>query len=189
MPMIRQFRCWRQVRAKRNLAVCGLMFGMIVRPVIWLLRRSGLRTRRIEKANIHTGIWRRFTARCKPTVMRASTVYMMSGRIREAACWAHVRRKFFDLHQAHASPLATEAVERIGQLYRIESEIRGRPPDERQQVRDERARPLLIALHEWFKTTLTRALAQIRSCGCDRLCARALACAGALLRRRSPRNR
>jgi len=78
------------------------------------------------------------------------------GRIREAACWAHVRRKFFDLHQAHASPIATEAVERIGQLYRIESEIRGRPPDQRQQVRDERARPLLIALHEWFKTTLTR---------------------------------
>jgi len=78
------------------------------------------------------------------------------GRIREAACWAHVRRKFFDLHQAHASPIATEAMERIGQLYRIESEIRGRPPDERQQVRDERARPLLIALHEWFKTTLTR---------------------------------
>jgi transposase len=78
------------------------------------------------------------------------------GRIREAACWAHVRRKFFDLHQAHASPIATEAVERIGQLYRIEGEIRGRPPDERQQVRDERARPLLIALYEWFKTTLTR---------------------------------
>jgi hypothetical protein len=78
------------------------------------------------------------------------------GRIREAACWAHVRRKLFDLHQAHASPIATEAVERIGQLYRIESEIRGRPPDERQQVRHERARPLLIALHEWFKTTLTR---------------------------------
>ena len=79
-----------------------------------------------------------------------------NGRIREAACWAHVRRKFFDLHQAHASPIATEAVERIGQLYRIESEIRARPPDERQQVRDERARPLLIALHEWLKTTLTR---------------------------------
>jgi transposase len=78
------------------------------------------------------------------------------GHIREAACWAHVRRKFFDLHQAHASPIATEALERIGQLYRIESEIRGQPPDERQQVRDERARPLLIALHEWFKTTLPR---------------------------------
>ena len=78
------------------------------------------------------------------------------GRIREAACWAHVRRKFFDLHQAHASPLATEAVERIGQLYAIEKEIRGRSPDERQQVRHARARPLLIALQEWLRTTLTR---------------------------------
>jgi hypothetical protein len=72
------------------------------------------------------------------------------------ACWAHVRRKFFDLHQAHASPIAGEAIERIGQLYAIESEIRGRPPEERQQARQARAGPLLIALHEWFKATLTR---------------------------------
>jgi transposase len=79
-----------------------------------------------------------------------------SGRIREAACWAHVRRKFFDIHQAHASPIASEALERIGQLYAIESEIRGRLPDKRQQVRNERARPLLIALREWFKATLVR---------------------------------
>ena len=47
-------------------------------------------------------------------------------------------------------------MERIGKLYLIESEIRGRPPDERQQVRDARARPLLMASHEWFKTTLMR---------------------------------
>jgi transposase len=79
-----------------------------------------------------------------------------SGRIREAACWAHVRRKFFDIHQAHASPVAKEAIERIGQLYAIEGEIRGALPEQRQQVRQARARPLLIALHEWFKATLTR---------------------------------
>ena len=76
--------------------------------------------------------------------------------MREAACWAHVRRKFFDIHQAHASPLAKEAIERIGQLYAIEGEIRGALPEQRQQVRQARARPLLIGLHEWFKTTLTR---------------------------------
>jgi transposase len=52
-----------------------------------------------------------------------------SGRIQEAACWAHVRRKFFDLQEAHASPVAKEALERIGSLYAIESEIRGRPPE------------------------------------------------------------
>jgi transposase len=79
-----------------------------------------------------------------------------SGRIREAACWAHVRRKFFDLHQAHASPIATEAIERIGQLYAIEQEIRGRSPDERQRARDLRSRPLLTSLHEWFKAALTK---------------------------------
>jgi hypothetical protein len=42
-----------------------------------------------------------------------------TGRIQEAACWAHVRRKFFDLQVAHASPVATEALRRIGSLYVI----------------------------------------------------------------------
>ena len=79
-----------------------------------------------------------------------------SGRIREAACWAHVRRKFFDLQQAHASPIATEAVERIGQLYAIENEMRGRSPDERQRTRDTRSRPLLTSLHDWLKACLTK---------------------------------
>jgi len=43
-----------------------------------------------------------------------------TGRIVEAACWAHVRRKFHDLYQAHGSPIAKEALERIAQLYGIE---------------------------------------------------------------------
>jgi len=72
--------------------------------------------------------------------------------IREAACMAHIRRKFYDLHQAHASPVATEALRRIGALYEIESEIRGRTPDERRQVRQTRARPLLDSLHEWLES-------------------------------------
>jgi transposase len=79
-----------------------------------------------------------------------------NGRIREAACWAHVRRKFFDLQQAHASPVASEALERIGALYGIEQEIRGRPPDERRQVRQARAKPLLDSLRQWFEATLPK---------------------------------
>jgi transposase len=79
-----------------------------------------------------------------------------SGRVQEASCWAHVRRKFFDLHEAHASPITTEALERIGALYVIEREIRGRPPDERQRERQNRSRPLLASLQEWFKTSLTK---------------------------------
>jgi len=74
--------------------------------------------------------------------------------IQEAACWAHVRRKFYDLHVAQASPLAEAALARIGELYLIEAEIRGRPPDERTAVRQARARPLLESLHGWMHTTL-----------------------------------
>lgn len=79
-----------------------------------------------------------------------------TGRIREAACWAHVRRKFFDLHAAHASPVTREALERIGSLYAIESEIRGRSPDERQRERQTRSQPLLNSLKDWFKESLTK---------------------------------
>ena len=78
------------------------------------------------------------------------------GQIEEAACWAHVRRKFFDLDQAHASPVASEALTRIGQMYGIESEIRGRPPDERLQIRQTRTRPLLDQMHRWLQTTSTK---------------------------------
>jgi len=79
-----------------------------------------------------------------------------AGSIIEAACWAHVRRKFFELHQGHASPVAKEALERIAQLYGIEKEIRGRSPAERKEIRRARSRPLLEAMHMWLKTTLSK---------------------------------
>lgn len=78
------------------------------------------------------------------------------GMIKEAACWAHVRRKFYDLREAHHSPVAEESLKRIGALYGIEGEIRGRPPDERRENRNARSRPLLDAMHEWLQTTLSR---------------------------------
>ena len=77
-----------------------------------------------------------------------------TGRIREAACWAHVRRKFYEIAEADGSPIAIEAVKRIGQLYEIEAGIRGKPPDERRQTRQARAGPLLADLHGWLQTTL-----------------------------------
>lgn len=75
-------------------------------------------------------------------------------RIQEAACWAHVRRKFYDVHVANTSPIAAEALARIGRLYGIESEIRGRPPDDRRLVRQSRAGPELAALHAWLHSVL-----------------------------------
>jgi transposase len=76
-------------------------------------------------------------------------------RIQEAACWAHVRRKFYDIQVALASPIAAEALDRIGRLYGVEAEIRGRPPDERCLVRQARAGPELESLRAWLHTTVT----------------------------------
>ncbi len=79
-----------------------------------------------------------------------------NGCIQEAACWAHVRCKFYDLQQSHASPVASEALQRIAALCGIEKDIRGRPPDERREVRNQQARPLLESLRQWFETTLLK---------------------------------
>lgn len=78
------------------------------------------------------------------------------GVISEAACWAHVRRKFFDEYESKKAPIAKEALDRIGALYAIEAEARGKPPDERQRMRQQRTRPLLDALKEWLATTSTK---------------------------------
>jgi hypothetical protein len=75
----------------------------------------------------------------------------------EAACWAHARRKFYDLHAANGSPVAQEALDRIGTLYGIEREIRGKPPDERCAIRQARAGPLLDDLKDWFTATWSAA--------------------------------
>jgi hypothetical protein len=72
------------------------------------------------------------------------------------ASWAHVRRGFYDLHLTGQAPLATEALRRIGLLYAVEEEIRGKPPDVRARVRQARVGPVLEDLHAWFRTTLGR---------------------------------
>ena len=76
--------------------------------------------------------------------------------IREAACWAHVRRKFYDLHVATKSPQAEEALNRIGELYGIEETIRGHSADTRRQARQARAGPRLEELHRWLHATLQK---------------------------------
>jgi len=52
--------------------------------------------------------------------------------------------------------VAQEALERIGALYAIEDEIRGRPPNERREIRQARARPLLESLRAWWESCLTK---------------------------------
>ena len=77
-------------------------------------------------------------------------------RITEAACWAHVRRKFFDVHAATGSPIAKQALDRIGDLYKIDKMIAGLPPDVRRGERQQRSKPIAEALAAWAETTLRR---------------------------------
>ena len=76
------------------------------------------------------------------------------GAIYEVACWAHTRRKSHDIHMAHASPITTEALARIGALYGIEEEVRGKPIEFRRDIRQARAKPLLEDLRRWMEKAL-----------------------------------
>lgn len=78
------------------------------------------------------------------------------GDILLAACWAHTRRKFYDLHEATGSPIAAEALRRIAELYAIEKTIRGRTADQRQTVRNAQSRPLIEAMKPWLEMELGR---------------------------------
>lgn len=76
-------------------------------------------------------------------------------RVREAACWAHLRRDFHDVWKATDSPIAREALERIGALYDVEAAINGQPRDIRHAVRQKRSRPKVEAFGQWCERQLT----------------------------------
>ena len=80
----------------------------------------------------------------------------VGGDIVLAACWAHGRRKFYDLHEATGSPIAAEALRRIGELYAIEKSIRGHTAEERRAVRNAQSRPLVEAIKPWLEMELGR---------------------------------
>jgi transposase len=79
-----------------------------------------------------------------------------AGTIVEVACWAHTRRKFHEIHIAHASPITTEVIERIAALYAIEAEIRRSTAEIRRTIRQARPRPLLDSLFLWLEKTLAQ---------------------------------
>ena len=93
----------------------------------------------LMQADAYAGFNRLYEASRKP------------GPIIEAACWAHARRKFFELARIKKAPIAIEAVERINVLFAIEREINGVPRERRCAVRAERSAPLLIQLEAWLR--------------------------------------
>ena len=72
----------------------------------------------------------------------------------EMACMAHVRRKFVDIFAAQGSSIAEEAIKRIAELYAVEKEVRGRPPNERMALRQTDAKPLFDDLEKWLHAQL-----------------------------------
>jgi transposase len=79
-----------------------------------------------------------------------------SGDVHEVACMAHIRRKFVDVQQSLGSAIAEEAIRRIAELYAVEKEARGSPPDERVRLRQAKAKPILDDLEHWLGAQLTR---------------------------------
>jgi hypothetical protein len=77
-----------------------------------------------------------------------------SGEILEAACWAHARRKFHDMHVLNATPITTHALNTIGELYAIEKTIRGKLPADRLKVRQKQSVPIVNDLHVWLTAQL-----------------------------------
>lgn len=91
-----------------------------------------------------------------------------SGRVSEAACWAHARRPWWELHlslgRAHGT-VAEQALQRIAALYAIEADIRGQPPEDRRRQRQARAGPLLQELHAWLSSMVGRVSAKSEIAG------------------------
>lgn len=133
-------RLWTYVRDDRPA-------GEKVAPAVWFAYSED---RRGEHPRQHL---KNFTGALQADAY-AGFHHLYGSHIYEAACWAHARRKFHDIHLAHASPTTTEALARIGALYAIEDEIRTKPIDLRLSVRQARARPLLDELRKWMEKAL-----------------------------------
>ncbi|AKJ27092.1 mobile element protein [Caldimonas brevitalea] len=134
-------RLWAYVRDERPM-------GSLQPPAVWFQYSPD---RKGERPQEHL---KQFTGILQADRYAGFEALYEQGRVVEAACWAHARRKFFELHQATKSPQALEALRRIGELYEIERHIRGRPPEERWRVRQEHAVPKLQALRGWMDDVL-----------------------------------
>ena len=80
----------------------------------------------------------------------------VGGDVVLAVCWAHARRKFYDVAEATGSPVAAEALRRIGELYAVEAQARGRSPAHRLAARRSFSRPIVESLRAWLEAQLGR---------------------------------
>jgi len=102
------------------------------------------------KGYLHADAYSGFTALYEPDPTTGKP------NLIEVACWAHGRRKIYDVHEATSSPAALTILESISELFAIEDEIKGQPPEHRLKVRQERSVPKLNALKIFYDATLNQ---------------------------------
>lgn len=78
------------------------------------------------------------------------------GLVTIAACWSHLRRKFYELHVAGLSDTATWTVERMTHLWAIEERVRGHCPEARRIARQQHAAPIIAELWTYWECQLPR---------------------------------
>src|SRR5438270_8844920 len=161
-----QCRYWRRAPAKPRPGGCGLMSATSGRSPARGRRPLCSSTRPTAKGEhprahlkdfrgvIHADGGACPRAGRRPDPGTGFNELFAGGRIVEAGCWAHVRRKFFDVHAATGSPIAKEALDRIGQLYAVEKTINGSLPDRRRQQRQRQSKPVAEALAAWAEPTV-----------------------------------
>lgn len=137
----RTARLWTYVRDDRP-------SGSRAPPAVWYQYSPD---RKGERPRTHLG---EYTGILQADAYSGYDALYRDGRIQEAACWAHARRKFYDVFQVDASPIAAEAMQRIGLLYQIEREIRGQAPAVRREARQVRSAPILKSLRGWLEGTV-----------------------------------
>jgi transposase len=150
---------WTYVRDERP-------WGSAMAPAVWFEyspNRKGEHPRRhlgdfsgVVHSDAYAGLNEVFKYFAPNTSAKRSDARAGPPRMKRSLCWAHVRRKLYDLYVALDSPIAREGIDRIGELYAIEREIRGLSPQERHRERQQRAVPVLDALHTWLLNTLAQ---------------------------------
>ena len=74
----------------------------------------------------------------------------------QAGCWSHCRRKFYELHVAGSSEVATATVERMAKFWQVEKTMRGQSPDTRVAARQQASAAIVADLFDLWQQTLRR---------------------------------
>lgn len=131
-------RLWTYVRDDRNA-------GSVMAPAVWFAYSP-------DRKGVHPQTHLAgFSGVLQADAYAGFNELYREGHIKEAACWAHARRKIHDVHVRTPSEATTDALRRIGELYGIEAGIRGKSAAERLAIRQEKTVPLLKALEGWLR--------------------------------------